>query len=128
MGVGLHQACSRGQEGVACGSWRVRCLLFADDVVRLVPSHKCLHLILEQFSAKCEAVGRWTYTKSESMVLLQKRMPCPLHVRGESLPSVEEFKYLRVLFMSEGWWDGPQTGSSGSDVVAVQGPHLENIV
>ena len=29
-------------------------------------------------------------------------MACPLQVGGELLPQVEEFKYLGVLFMSEG--------------------------
>ena len=32
-------------------------------------------------------------------------MDCPLQVRGKSLPQVEEFKYLWVLFMSEGKMD-----------------------
>lgn len=29
-------------------------------------------------------------------------MECPLWVRGELLPQMEEFKYLEVLFMSDG--------------------------
>ena len=36
------------------------------------------------------------------MVLSRKRVPCPLQVGGELLPQVEEFKYLGVLFTSEG--------------------------
>ncbi|KAI3370907.1 hypothetical protein L3Q82_007416 [Scortum barcoo] len=36
------------------------------------------------------------------MVLDWKRVACPLRVAGEVLPQVEEFKYLGVLFMSEG--------------------------
>ena len=36
------------------------------------------------------------------MVLSRKRVPCPLQVGGELLPQVEEFKYLGVLFPSEG--------------------------
>ncbi|KAI3360392.1 hypothetical protein L3Q82_002306 [Scortum barcoo] len=36
------------------------------------------------------------------MVLDRKRVACPLRVGGEVLPQVEEFKYLGVLFMSEG--------------------------
>ncbi len=31
-----------------------------------------------------------------------KKVACPLQVGGEFLPQVEEFKYLGVLFMSEG--------------------------
>ena len=36
------------------------------------------------------------------MVLSWKRVDCPLLVWGESLPQLEEFKYLGVLFTSEG--------------------------
>ncbi|KAK7881170.1 hypothetical protein WMY93_029579 [Mugilogobius chulae] len=36
------------------------------------------------------------------MVLDRKKVPCPLRVGGESLPQVAEFKYLGVLFTSEG--------------------------
>ncbi|KAL1263714.1 hypothetical protein QQF64_006453, partial [Cirrhinus molitorella] len=41
-------------------------------------------------------------SKSEAMVLDWKKVACPLQVGGEFLPQVEEFKYLRVLFTSEG--------------------------
>ncbi|XP_051936482.1 uncharacterized protein LOC127610385 [Hippocampus zosterae] len=41
-------------------------------------------------------------SKSETMVLSRKRVECPLRVGGEILPQVEEFKYLGVLFTSEG--------------------------
>ncbi len=36
------------------------------------------------------------------MVLSRKRVECPLWVGDEILPQVEEFKYLGVLFTSEG--------------------------
>lgn len=35
------------------------------------------------------------------MVVNRKKLVCPLLVGGESLPQVEELKYLRVLFTSE---------------------------
>lgn len=35
------------------------------------------------------------------MVLSQKRMKCPIYIRDELLPQVEEFRYVRVLFTSE---------------------------
>ena len=54
------------------------------------------------FAAKCEAVGmRVSTSKSVAMVLIRKRLDCPLWVGGDLLPQVEEFKYLGVLFMSE---------------------------
>ncbi|KAI3360206.1 hypothetical protein L3Q82_014515 [Scortum barcoo] len=59
--------------------------------------------MLERFAAECEAAGmRISTSKSEAMVLDRKRVACPLRVGGEVLPQVEEFKYLGVLFTSEG--------------------------
>ncbi|KAA0706920.1 hypothetical protein E1301_Tti002240 [Triplophysa tibetana] len=45
---------------------------------------------------------RISTSKSEAMVLSRKRVACPLQVGVELLPQVEEFKYLGVLFTSEG--------------------------
>ena len=41
-------------------------------------------------------------SKSEAMVLSRKLVDCLLRAGNESLPQVKEFKYLWVLFMSEG--------------------------
>ena len=41
-------------------------------------------------------------SKSETMVLSRKRVACPLRIGDEVLPQVEEFKYVGVLFTSEG--------------------------
>uniref|UniRef100_A0A8C6LRX0 Reverse transcriptase domain-containing protein n=1 Tax=Nothobranchius furzeri TaxID=105023 RepID=A0A8C6LRX0_NOTFU len=118
--VGLRQGCplspilfitfmdrisrrSQGVEGIRFGGLRIRSLLFADDVVLLASSERDLQLSLERFAAECEAAGmRISSSKSETMVLIQKRVECLLRVRDEVLPQVEEFKYLGVLFMSEG--------------------------
>ncbi|KAK3539305.1 hypothetical protein QTP86_034177 [Hemibagrus guttatus] len=57
-------------------------------------------------SSECEAAGmRVSTSKSEAMVLDRKKVACTLQVGGEVLPQVEEFKYLGVLFMSEGRMD-----------------------
>ncbi|KAI3376476.1 hypothetical protein L3Q82_016941 [Scortum barcoo] len=65
--------------------------------------HQDLQHVLERFAAECEAAGmRISTSKSEAMVLDRKRVVCPLRVGGEVLPQVEEFKYLGVLFTSEG--------------------------
>ncbi|KAK0136262.1 hypothetical protein N1851_027842 [Merluccius polli] len=45
---------------------------------------------------------RISTSKSESMVLNRKRVECTLWVGDEIPPQVEEFKYLGVLFTSEG--------------------------
>ena len=56
---------------------------------------------------------RISTSKSEAMVLSQKRVDCPLQVGGESLPQVEEFKYLEVLFRVKGKWSGRLMDRSG---------------
>uniref|UniRef100_A0A8C6NUK4 Reverse transcriptase domain-containing protein n=1 Tax=Nothobranchius furzeri TaxID=105023 RepID=A0A8C6NUK4_NOTFU len=118
--VGLHQGCnlspvlfitfmdrisrrSRGVECVAFGGRRISSLLFPDDVVLLASSSSDLQLLLGRFMAKCEAAGmRISTSKSETMVLDWERVACQLRVGREVLPQVEEFKYLGVLFTSEG--------------------------
>ena len=51
---------------------------------------------------KPENEMRISTSKSEAMVLDWKKVACSLRVEGEFLPHVEEFKYLGVLFTSEG--------------------------
>ncbi|KAK3560105.1 hypothetical protein QTP86_033893, partial [Hemibagrus guttatus] len=97
---------SQGLEGVQFGDHRISSLIFADDVVLLAPSSLDLHHALGRFAAECEAAGmRVSTSKSEAMVLDRKKVACTLQVGGEVLPQVEEFKYLGVLFTSEGRMD-----------------------
>ncbi|KAI3370614.1 hypothetical protein L3Q82_007190 [Scortum barcoo] len=57
-----------------------------------LPAARTFSVYWRRFAAKCEAAGmRISTSKSEAMVLDRKRKL-----------EVEEFKYLRVLFMSEG--------------------------
>jgi hypothetical protein len=118
--VGLRQGCplspvlfiifmdrisrrSQGPEGVRFGNLRISSLLFADDVVLLASSNQDLQRALGRFAAECEAAGmRISTSKSEAMVLHRKKVASPLQVGGESLSQVEEFKYLGVMFTSEG--------------------------
>ncbi|TWW57747.1 R2DM Retrovirus-related Pol polyprotein from type II retrotransposable element [Takifugu flavidus] len=95
--------CSHGVEGIRFGDLRIASLLFADDVVLLASSARDLQLSLDRFAAACEAAGmRISTSKSEAMVLNRKKVECLLRVKEEILPQVEEFKYLGVLFTSEG--------------------------
>ncbi|KAK3506344.1 hypothetical protein QTP70_005033 [Hemibagrus guttatus] len=74
----------------------------------LVRIASCLDLqhALGRFAAECEATGmRVSTSKSEAMVLDRKKVACALQVGGEVLPQVKEFKYLGVLFTSEGRMD-----------------------
>ena len=90
---------SQGVEGVRFGDLRIGLLLFVDDVVLLASSDCDLQLSLD----RCEAAGmRISTSKSKSMVLNRKRVECTLRVGDEILPQVEEFKFLGVLFTSEG--------------------------
>ncbi|KAK0138170.1 putative uncharacterized transposon-derived protein F52C9.6 [Merluccius polli] len=92
---------SQGVQGVRFGDLRIGSLLFADDVALLASSDRDLQLSLDRF--ECEAAGmRISTSKSESMVVNRKRVECTLRVGDEILPQVEEFKYLGVLFTSEG--------------------------
>ncbi|KAI3371109.1 hypothetical protein L3Q82_023745 [Scortum barcoo] len=119
--VGLRQGCplspvlfiifmdrisrrSQGPEGVRFGNHRISSLLFADDVVLLASSSQDLQHVLERFAAECEAAGmRISTSKSEAMVTRPEKggVPSPGGVE-KVLPQVEEFKYLGVLFTSEG--------------------------
>ncbi|KAK3542195.1 hypothetical protein QTP86_017365 [Hemibagrus guttatus] len=121
--VGLRQGCplspvlfivfmdrisrrSQGLEGVRFGDHRISSLIFADDVVLLASSGLDFQHALGRFAAECEAAGmRVSTSKSEAMVLDRKKVACTLQVGGEVLPQVEEFKYLGVLFTSEGRMD-----------------------
>ncbi|TWW59340.1 hypothetical protein D4764_06G0008700 [Takifugu flavidus] len=74
-----------------------------DDVVLLASSARDLQLSLDRFAAACEADGmKISMSKSEAMVLNRKKVECLLRVKEEILPQVEKFKYLGVLFTSEG--------------------------
>ncbi|KAK3533462.1 hypothetical protein QTP70_022244 [Hemibagrus guttatus] len=97
---------SQGLEGVRFGDHRISSLIFADDVVLLVSSSLDLQHALGRFAAECKAAGMKVSTsKLEAMVLDRKKVACTLQVGGEVLPQVEEFKYLGVLFTSEGRMD-----------------------
>ncbi|KAK3518104.1 hypothetical protein QTP70_033329 [Hemibagrus guttatus] len=97
---------SQGLEGVRFGDHRISSLIFADDVVLLASSGLDLQHALGCFAAECEAAGmRVSTSKSEAMVLDRKKVACTLQVGGEVLPQVEDFKYLGVLFTSEGRMD-----------------------
>lgn len=75
-----------------------RSLLFADNVVLL--GFDYLQLSLERFTAKCEAAGVAISTsKSETMILSQKRVECHLWDAMRSCP-----KHLSVLSRVKEEW------------------------
>ncbi|TWW57405.1 hypothetical protein D4764_07G0001240 [Takifugu flavidus] len=121
--VDLEKAFDRVPRGVLWGVlreygvsgpliWAVRSLydwcqslvrIAGNDVVLLASSACDLQQSLDRFGAACEAAGmKISTSKSEAMVLIRKKVEFLLRVKEEILPQVEEFKYLGVLFTSEG--------------------------
>ena len=91
------------ERGCSLVGLRIALLLFADDVVLMTPSACDLQHSLDRFAAECEVAGMIISTsKSEAMVLSQKPMDCLLRVGNEFLSQVKEFKYIGILFSSEG--------------------------
>ncbi|KAI3371311.1 hypothetical protein L3Q82_023927 [Scortum barcoo] len=101
--AGRFLGVARGRRESGLGTTGFHLCFLQDDVVLMASSGQDLQHVLERFAAECEAAGmRISTSKSEAMVLDRKRVACPLQVGGEVLPQVEEFKYLGVLFTSEG--------------------------
>jgi len=91
---------SLGVEQVRFGDLGIASLLFADDVVLLESSD---HDLRHSLPTEVRWSGmRVSTSKSEAMVLWWKPVDCTLQVGTECLPQAKEFKYLGVLFMSEG--------------------------
>ncbi|KAK3525741.1 hypothetical protein QTP70_007388 [Hemibagrus guttatus] len=99
------------------------------DVVLLASSGLDLQHALGRFAAECEAAGMRVSTfKSEAMVLDWKKVACTLQVGGEVLPQVEEFKYLGVLFTSEGRMDREIDRRIGAAAAVMQSMYWSVVV
>ncbi|KAK3508670.1 hypothetical protein QTP70_003319 [Hemibagrus guttatus] len=127
----LSRISRRGQglEGVRFGDHGISSLIFADDVVLLAPSSLELQHALGRFAAECEVAGmRVSTSKSEAMVLDRKKVACTLQVGGEVLPQVKEFKYLGVLFTSEGRMDREIDRRIGAAAAVMQSMYRSVVV
>lgn len=69
----------------------------------MVPAGFIRHdfVCLWPFAAKCAGM-RVNTSRSEAMVLCWKMMHCSLSVGSELLPHLKQFKYLGVLFTTDG--------------------------
>ncbi|TWW59217.1 General transcription factor II-I repeat domain-containing protein 2 [Takifugu flavidus] len=104
-------------------------LLFADDVVLLAPSARDLQRSLDRFAIACEAAGmKISTSKSEAMVLNRKKVECLLQVKEELVLQVEEFKYLGVLFTSEGRMEQEVDRRIGAASAVMQSLHRSVVV
>ena len=107
---------SQSVERFRFGDLNIGSLLFADDVVLLAPSICELQLSLDRFTAEGEAAAM-RISSLKSAVTARKKLSCHLRVGEVIPPQVEEFKYLGVLFTSEGkreWEIDRHRRSSGS--------------
>ena len=80
-------------------------MAFADDLILLAESETGLQRLLDGFAAACDNAGMKISTaKSEVLHLSRNPVKCALQlqVNGVKLKQVEKFKYLGVVFSSDG--------------------------
>ena len=95
--------CSQADEYVTIDSWKISCLLFADDLVLLSSTESGLQRALNSFADACNTAWMKISTaKTEVLHLSRNPDQCVLQVNGATLKQVEKFKYLRVAFTSDG--------------------------
>ena len=94
----------RVDEGVTFGNCRMNRLLFADELVlHAWIFQQGLQHAFDRFSAACDqAETKISSKKIEVLCLLRRPRHCILQVSGNTLQQVEAFKYLGVVFTSDG--------------------------
>ena len=76
---------------------------FGEDLVLLASSDLDLQHALDRFSAVCKQRGMNISTKkTEALCVSRNSRQCMLQVSGITLQQVEKFKYLGVVFTSDG--------------------------
>ena len=146
VGVGLRQGCvlspllfiiymnwidrlSQTDECIRLGSFQISRLLFADDLVLLADSEPGLQRALNCFEAACSIAGMKISTaKSEILHLSRSPNQCCLQVGGVSLKQVEKFKYLGVLFKSDGRQDAEIDARIGKASAVMRALHYSVVM
>jgi len=71
----------------------------------LASSEQDLQHSLDRFSAACDRAGMKISTKNTEVFYLSRNpRQCTLQVRSNTLQQMEKFKYLGVVFTSDGRW------------------------
>ena len=85
------------------GRCKINRLLFADGLVLLASSESSLQNALNGFAAARDiATMKISVSKTEILHLSRNSVQCSMQVGGVPLKQVEKFKYLEVLFTSDG--------------------------
>ena len=93
-------------DGITIGPVKISHLLFADDLVLFGTSQESLQTSLDKFTSACvDADMKINTSKTEVMVLSRQATDCIIKVNGAQLRQVNEFKYLGVMFSSDGRQD-----------------------
>ena len=108
---------------IKIGNVNISHLLFANDLVLFGSSQEDLQASLDKFASACvEAKMIINTSKTEVMVLTRQATECHVQVCAAQLRQVNEFKYLGVMFSSDGRQDKEidrrisQTGAAASQL------------
>ena len=97
---------SSSSSGVTFGECNIRRLLFADDLALLSSNKSDLQCALDRFSeAYLDARMKISTAKTEIMCLSRHPVQCSFQTNGVTLQQTKKFKYLGVIFSSDGRQD-----------------------
>ncbi|VDP08230.1 unnamed protein product [Soboliphyme baturini] len=98
----IFKSC-QGDEGIGVGDVKSRRLLFEDDLILPAFSEIDLQCSMEKFVVECDVTGmRVSAFKTKGSVLSRSLARWSLQINGEAVEQVEKFKYLRVVFITDG--------------------------
>jgi len=84
---------------------KINRLLFADDLNLHSSTESSLQRALNDFAAACDNAGMKLSTIKTEVLIFREPDQSSLQMSGASLKQLEKFKYLWVVFMSDGRQD-----------------------